>query len=69
MPHYYSSHTMHLMNLRALNKRKLKQNWNLNLSLRQMRTNYDLFDSIELDRKIYVESFFIQDSNHCFQSL
>ena len=64
MPHYYSSHTMHLIIMRASNERKLEQNWNLGLSLRQMRLNSDLSDSIELDKIIYVESFNTQDSNH-----
>ena len=60
---------MHLINIRASNERKLKQNWNLSLSLRQMRLNSDLSGSIELNKIIYVESFNTQDSNHCFQSL
>ena len=60
---------MHLKSMRASNERKPKQNWNLSLSLRQMRLNSDLPDSIELDKIIYVEKFNTQDSKHCFQSL
>ena len=69
MPHYWFSLKTHPINMRALHERKLKQNWNINLSQRQMRINSNLSDSIELDKTIYVESFNTQDSNHCFQSL
>ena len=39
--------TLRLINMRASNERKIKQKWNLCLSLRQMRINSDLSDSIE----------------------
>ena len=49
-PIFFSSHTMHLLNRKETNLRKLSKNWTFLLSLKQRELNKSLNESIEFKK-------------------
>ena len=68
-PIFFSSHTMHLLNQKETNLRKLTKNWTLLLSLKQRELDKSLNESIELDKQIFIEKFNLSCYSHCFRLL
>ena len=69
VPIFFSSHTMHLLNQKETNLRKLTKNWTLLLSLKQRELDKSLNESIELDKQIFIEKINLSCSSHCFRLL
>ena len=68
-PIFFSSHTMHLLNQKEDNLRKLSRNWTLLLSLKQRELNKSLNESIELDKQFFIEKLNLSCSSHCSKLL
>ena len=68
-PIYFSSHTMHVMNMKETNQRKLAKSWSLLLSLKQIELNKSLAESIELDKILFIDQFNLSSSKQCFKLL
>ena len=68
-PIYYSSHTIHLMNQKDTNIRKMSRFWSFQLALRQREIDLSLSQSIELDKLVFLDSFNLSSSTECFRML
>ena len=68
-PIYFSSHTMHVMNMKETNQRKLAKSWSVLLSLKQIELNKSLPESIELDKILFSDQFNLSSSKQCFKVL
>ena len=68
-PIYYSSHTMHLLNQKETNIRKISRFWSLPLALKQRELELALSESIELDKLVFLDSFNLSSSTECFRML
>ena len=68
-PKFFSSKTMHLLNQKEANFRKLTKHCTLLLSLKQRELNKSLNESIELEKQIFIEELNLSCSSHCFRLL
>ena len=53
----FSSHTMHILNQKETNLRKLTKIWTLLLSIKQRELKKSLSESIELDKQVFIGKF------------
>ena len=68
-PIYYSSHTIHLLNQKDTNIRKMSRFWSFQLALKQREIDLSLSQSIELDKLVFLDSFNSSSSTECFRML
>ena len=69
LPSYYSSHTIHLLNQKFTNSRKLFRKWSLELSLKQLELSRAVSESIDLDKEVFINQFNLHDTRNCFKLL
>ena len=68
-PAFYSSHTIHILNLVRTNQTKLNKGWSLHNSIKHIELTRALSESIELDKHIYIEQFSLKSPTDCFKLL
>ena len=68
-PTFYSSHTIHILNLVRTNQTKLNKGWSLHNSIKHIELTRALSESIELDKHIYIEQFSLKSPTDCFKLL
>ena len=66
---FFCSNTMHLLNQRETNLRKLTKNWTVLLSIKQRDGNKFLSGSIELEKQMFIQKFNLSCSFYCFRLL
>ena len=68
-PKTCSSYTMHLLNQKTTDFRKLTKNWTILLSSKQRVLNKSFNESIELDKQIFIKKFIFSSSSRYFRLL
>ena len=59
----YSSHTIHILNQKQTNSRKLSKEWSLLLAKKDASLTKEFSFSIELDKLLFREKFELESSN------
>ena len=63
VPIIYSSHTIHILNQKQNNSRKLSKEWSLLLAKKDASLTKEFSFSIELDKLLFREKFELESSN------
>ena len=69
LPIYLTSHTMKLLNQKNINLRKLTNRQDNVASTIKREPNKSLYDSLEVDKTVFIQKLKQSSSSHCFRLL